>query len=352
MKLFINARFLTQPISGVQRYAIECSRQIKQLYPECVFITPKNIIHTDIAAELGAVVIGRNTGHKWEQLDLPLYLWRQKRPKLLNLANTAPLIYGNNYVVIHDLAFFHYPEWNSKSFSTWYNILIPRIALHAQHIFTVSNSMKEELVKHYKLPAKKISVTYNGISDTMIAAGNGFDQPKKKIILSVGTFNMRKNQHRLVKAFLQSEIRGEYTLVLIGDKNKVFSESGIDEADLDTDCIQVHSYVTNAELTNFYRQAEVVVSLSEYEGFGIPVLEGLYFGCKVLCSDIAVYRELYDGYAAFCNPHDLAGIAVALKNIVGNSSANDETGINKLLEKYSYKEAAETIIREIARRER
>ncbi len=104
MKLFINARFLTQPISGVQRYGIECSRQIKKLNPETIFVTPANIIHTSIAAELGAITIGKNTGHRWEQIDLPRYLKSVDSPPLINLANTGPLFYKNSYLTIHDLA--------------------------------------------------------------------------------------------------------------------------------------------------------------------------------------------------------------------------------------------------------
>ena len=80
MKIFVNARFLTQPVSGVQRYGIECSRQIKKLLPDTVFLTPKNILHHDIANELGARVIGLNTGHLWEQADLPLFLLRNGLP--------------------------------------------------------------------------------------------------------------------------------------------------------------------------------------------------------------------------------------------------------------------------------
>ncbi|PQJ09461.1 hypothetical protein CJD36_019670 [Flavipsychrobacter stenotrophus] len=344
MKLFINARFLTQPISGVQRYAIECSRQIKELYPESVFVTPHDIINKEVAVELGAVVVGKRTGHKWEQLDLPLYMWKQKSQPLINLANTAPILYGNNYVVIHDLAFFHHPEWNSKSFSTWYNILIPRIAMNSKHVFTVSNTIKNELIEHYKLPPAKISVTYNGLSGIFLKENGAFGAQKEKIILSVGTFNMRKNQDKLIKGFLESEVSNEYKLVLIGDKNKVFADVGLNEQNLKSSSIKVFSNVSDTDLVEFYRKAEVIVSLSEYEGFGIPVLEGLKFGCKVLCSDIPVYRELFGEHAVFCNQKDIKEIALKLNEVVGKPRVFDEDTVSKLLEKYNYMRAAEVII--------
>ena len=347
MKLFINARFLTQPISGVQRYAIECSRQIKKIHPESVFLSPQNILHKDIAEELGVITIGRNTGHKWEQLDLPFYLFRKGGKPLLNLANTAPWIYANNFVVIHDLAFFHHPEWNSKQFATWYNILIPRIARGSRHIFTVSQTIKNELIKYYKEPAAKISVTYNGLGEHLLAGQTEFPATKDKMILSVGTFNTRKNQQNIAKAFLKSDIYKNYLLVFVGDKNKVFSESGLSDADVKQERIKVYDSLNNEELKALYQKAEIVVSLSDYEGFGIPILEGLFFGCKILCSDIPVYRELFDGYVTYCNQHDIEGVAAVLDTIAGNPRKFERESVNLLLEKYSYKKAAQAIIEKI-----
>ena len=94
--LFVNARFLTQHITGVQRYAIEISKQLKfKLRDGVVFLSPENIVHNEIARNLGVRVIGKNSGHIWEQLDLPIYIKREGSPLLLNLANTAPVFYKN-----------------------------------------------------------------------------------------------------------------------------------------------------------------------------------------------------------------------------------------------------------------
>ena len=344
MKIYVNARFLTQPVTGVQRYGIECSRQIKKLYPDTVFLTPKNVLHHDIASELGAKTVGINTGHLWEQADLPLYLAGQKHPPLFNPANTGPLLYSNNYVTLHDLAFYHHPEWNSKSFSTWYNVLIPRVAISCRHLFTVSNTMRDEIIAYYKIAPDKISVTYNGIARQMLE--HYAVKPKERIILSVGTFNKRKNHQNLVKAFLNSSLKDNYQLAVVGDKNKVFSESGFDESDLKNGNIKIYEKLAANELIDIYERAEVVVSLSLYEGFGMPVLEGLYYGCKALCSDIKVYKELYGQYAEFCDPLDINDIAKALERITGSeapSGAMRET----LTEKYNYAASAKVIVETI-----
>lgn len=347
MKIVINARFLTQVLSGVQRYGIECSRQIKKIYPEAIFICPKNILHHDVARELAAVTIGRNTGHLWEQIDLPFYLSHHNSPPLLNLANTAPLTYRNNFITIHDLAFHIHPEWNSKLFSTWYNTIMPKLARRAKHIFTVSETVKQELQEIYNIPSNAISITYNGISEHMLSEVPCTQEEKEKIILSVGSFNKRKNHHTLIQAFLESPLSNEYKLVIIGDRNKVFSESGLSLDKLTNKNIEIHHSFTDDALIAMYRKAEMAVSLSLYEGFGIPILEGLFFGCRIICSDIPVYRELYHNHASFCDPVNVQSVIAALNTSAtfGKLLTNQNSAIFK---KYNYSRSARIIIDRIS----
>ncbi|MGZ3778408.1 MAG: hypothetical protein ACXVAZ_12145, partial [Mucilaginibacter sp.] len=81
------------------------------------------------------------------------------------------------------------------------------------------------------------------------------------------------------------------------------------------------------------------------EGFGIPVLEGLYFGAKVLCADIAVYRELFDNYVYFCDIKTTDAIGYSLQEIA--STTKQSTPIEPLLEKYNYTNAAKIIVNKI-----
>ncbi len=336
MKIFVNARFLTQPVSGVQRYGIECSRQIKKIYQEVIFISPKAIINHDAALELGAITIGAHSGHLWEQYDLPLYLKKHGNPPLINLANTAPLSYNNNYLTLHDLAYYHHPEWNSRPFALWYNFLIPRLIRNSKHIFTVSRTIKEEIVRHYHTEADKIAITYNGIAANMPP---GYAMPKQKLILSVGSFNTRKNHQKLIAAFMDSPLKDKYQLAIVGDKNKVFKAIHIDEETLSANNIKIYPRLTDAELITMYRNAEIVVSLSVYEGFGIPLLEGLYYGCKIVCSDIPVYNELFSAHAHFCDPTNEASINSALQKSVEAAFHPAPS----LFETFNYRESAKVI---------
>lgn len=340
MQLYINARFLTQPLSGVQRYSIEMSRQILEVFPNTVFLSPKNILHQDIAHEFGAKIIGNHTGHVWEQTSLPNYLKKMGCPPLFNPGNTAPLFYANNFITIHDLAFKHFPQWNSKAFVLWYNFLVPRITKRAKHIFTVSQTVKEELQKELQLPFSKITVAYNGLSNTFLVLRNE-TVPKEKIILAVGSLNQRKNHHALIQAFQNANLSKDYQLVIVGGRHSIFAHETLS---IDTGRITVINDADDTALALLYNKAEITVSLSAYEGFGIPVLEGLYFGCKVLCSDIEVYHELFEGKVYFCNQVDINDISTKLDDMVKSPYP---TAVASVVKKYNYTPAAQIILNAI-----
>ena len=343
MIVYINARFLTQQITGVQRYGIECSRQIKKLCPSATLLVPKNILSVKEAEDLGAKIIGTTTGHFWEQYDLPKYLAGLGSPPLINLCNTAPVQYYNNYYTLHDLAFYWHPEWNSRVFAGGYKSFVPVILRRCKHIFTVSNTIKSEIQGVYHVPDQKISVTYNGIPEHFKAVRPHLDT-KQKTILSVGTFNARKNQQKLLSAFLQSNLNETCKLQLVGGYSKNFKYTNIDDSAKVCPNIQILSDINEDQLLQLYLGAEIVASVSLYEGFGIPLLEGLVTGCKIICSDIPVYKELFTGFASFCNPNDINSICSALQDNALIANNINESKVNELLDKYNYSRSAKTIL--------
>ncbi len=346
MKLFVNARFLTQPVTGVQRYAIECCLQIQRMLPDTVFLTPAEVLHTDIAQILNAQVVKGLKGHLWEQWTLPRFLKKQGNPLLLNLANTAPIGYNNNLITIHDIAYLLHPEWNSKTFAAWYNFMIPKIAANAKHIFTVSGTVKSELVKYLKVNSNTVSVTCNGLGGIFTSYEPSKKYGKEKIILAVGTINQRKNQKTLIEAFLKSDLATEWKLMLYGNKSSLFSDTGIDFNELQKHNIQFVEQFSDSDLVEAYSKAAVVASLSLYEGFGIPILEGMNFGCKIICSDILVYRELFDGFADFCNISSVEKVVEQL-NRLKSVDLEATQDYKSIIQKYTFGRAAKVVIESI-----
>jgi glycosyltransferase involved in cell wall biosynthesis len=102
-------------------------------------------------------------------------------------------------------------------------------------------------------------------------------------------------------------------------------------------------YMDNATMITHYKKAEVFISLSLDEGFGIPVLEAAYFNCKLLLSDIEVYQELYGEMATFINPTDVMAVSNAISQLVQNHSTNN-TANAPLLAAHTYKNSAAELL--------
>ena len=313
--LVINCRFLTQNITGVQRFAIEIARQLNKLYVGNIkFVSPKNIIHLDLAKELNVNVIGNKTGHLWEQIDLPRHLKSIESPLLLNLANTAPLFYKNKIITVYDLAFHHHPKWFSKKFVLVYNFLIPRICSNSKHIFTDSEYVKNDISRSYNIKNEKITTIYGSYSEIFKCNSN----PKENLILAVGSIDPRKNLLALISIF--KEIKN-IKLMIVGQENKVFSSLGIKKL---PDNIVFTGYVDDIELVDLYNKASIFIYPSFFEGFGIPPLEAQACGTPVICSNTTSLPEVGKDSVVYCDPYNLKDIRIKIELVLNDKALQNE----------------------------
>lgn len=318
--LFVNARFLTQPITGVQRYAIEISQELRKLLgDDIVFVAPHGIVQDKYAKELGVIFIGRYKGYLWEQWDLLQYLKKHGNPLLLCLCNTAPLFYKNKIVTVHDVAFEAYPQTFSRLFLYVYRFMIPRIVQSAKKVITVSEFSKDEIVKYYGINREKISVVYNAVSSKFHHKDDERLR-KQKYLLAVSSLNYRKNFHTVLEAFTMFEKTEQDTMLyIIGDlSNSNFA--GIDIRRYNDDPrIRFLGRISDDELVRYYSNAAAFIYPSIYEGFGIPPLEAQACGCPVVVSDIPPLREVIADSGVYCNPFNVKDIAEKMVNVVARS---------------------------------
>lgn len=341
--LIVNARFLTQNITGVQRYAIEISKQLKAiLNDQVLFVSPKNIIHNKIAEELEVCVVGKNMGHIWEQFDLPIYLIKNKSPLLLNLANTAPICYGNNIVTLHDIAFERFSENFDWKFGIFYRLLIPRIAKKAIKIITVSKFSKQEICDFYKIPSQKIYVIYN-------AASNIFHQKIKnyseKYVLAVSSLNYQKNFHSLIRAFNMLD-DNNIKLFLVGDINRNFTDIGLLKDIQGNKNIVFKGRIDDDELISLYSNAVCFIYPSLYEGFGIPPLEAQACGCPVVCSNAASLPEVCGDSVIYFDPYSVKDMRDKILSVLNDEILQNELrtkGFNNI-KRFSWKRSVEQVI--------
>lgn len=311
--LTVNARFLTQPVVGVQRYAVEIAKRLKVLRPDTRFLTPKGVIHQELAEVLGAEVTGRLTGHAWEQLELPFII---RGGPLLSLCNTGPIFHPRQVVTLHDASPFAVPEAYSGAFRTWYGILFRSLGRSARGILTISNFSKAQLQRYVRTPERKLEVVHLGREHILATPPDPgiLDRHhlrERPFLLAVGSSSPHKNFSRLVHA-LEKLGETSFSVVIAGGSNpKVHAAAG----DL-PDSVEHAGYVSDGELRALYEHAAGFIHPAYYEGFGIPPLEAMTLGCPVLCSNAASLPEVCGAAALYFDPFDEADISAKIQRLM------------------------------------
>jgi glycosyltransferase involved in cell wall biosynthesis len=324
-KIYINGKFLGQRITGTQRYArqllkeLDCllwaekhwNVEIEILVPGCVQVLARY-------QSLKVRTVGSMSGTSWEQVELPRFCRGQL---LFTLSGGGPILHSRNVVTIHDAAVVASPAGYSWAYRSWHANLCRRMAHTAEHIFTVSNFSKSEIMKYYGAPAEKISVTYLGGDHLCGFAADPAALERFRIcgkyILAASVQNPNKNLERLVQAVSHHNGSSIPLLIAGGSDSKVYRRMQLPEG------VRSLGYVTDMELKALYENAACFVFPSLYEGFGLPPLEALSLGCPVVTSRAGSLPEIFTGAAFFCDPYDPDDIAMAIDRAV---KSRDATG--------------------------
>ena len=321
--LTLNGRFLTQRITGVQRYALEMLLAIDALLAkgksstllEAELLVPPNAPENLPTLQTIAIRrVGRLHGHPWEQVELP----RFARGLVLNFCNTFPVALGRQVVVVHDASIYACPEGYTGPFRAYYRTLFAIAARRPGiRIATDSEFSRMELKRFAEFNPSRMTVIPCGANhwdnikpDTGIL--DRLNLTKRRFLLAVGSANKNKNIARLIKAYLKLD-RQDVPLVLAGGANSnVFSGVEFEKSD---QLIRT-GYLSDAELAALYSNAWAFVFPSLYEGFGLPPLEAMHFGCPVICSRAASVPEVAGDAALYCNAQDVDDIAACLRKVI------------------------------------
>lgn len=347
--LYINGKFLTQPLSGVQRYAAEIARHLAKVTTDFSVVTSGEEIQAGIVAENNIIKTGKKASPYWEQVSLPLFLRSKRHPLLLNLCNMAPVFYKNKIVCIHDISFIRNPAWFSTAFYQFYKFMIPLIINSSKHLITVSEFSRQEITDYYKIPDNKISVIPGGVTAAFAQMSNLVTDSfplQKPFFLFVGSMDPRKNLLTLLRAFVKSGITGT-DLIIVGAHNKSFNSDLTKELDKYQNQGGIHfqKATTDQQLAYLYKNAKALIIPSYYEGFGLPVIEALSVGCPVIAADIPVFREVAEGYAAYFDPTNIDELILLLKQSdEGNDNLKSSNSISYITEKYNWNISTEKLL--------
>ena len=232
---------------------------------------------------------------------------------------------------VHDLA-VHLPQFENFNFSTEYfkkkrMSLFQQFAEKADVIITVSEATKKDFLQFFQFPEEKIHAIPLAPSLTMSNEGDESSKiletlklSPKTYFISMGGVSLRKNTFNLIKAYHLSKAKDDFKLVITGKIESAHEEEVtkyIASHQLE-DKIKLTGYLSNHDLQKLYSSAKAFLFPTFYEGFGIPILEGMIAKLPVLTSSTGAAPETAGGFAILVDPFQPESIAEGidqLKNI-------------------------------------
>ncbi len=342
--ILINGRFLSQRITGIQRFAYEICCALQQIGVEFMILAPENIDDSYDIRSLPIQFIGGKGSHFWEQVTLPRYMNKHYNGQiLLSLSGLSPICYAHNIMTIHDISYLLRPRAYSWLYSVYYRIMTPWAAKQAKRVLTVSEFSKSEIMKYLGLKDSKIIVVYNAVRQSDILSRI----EGKNFLLAVGSLMPRKNIKRLLEAYCSLE-NPDFKLYIVGGTATSFANTDLNTYTQNRG-IQLLGYVSTNELMHLYRNATAYINPSLYEGFGIPLIEAMTNECAVVVSDIPVFHEVCGEAALYFNPLDITDIQSKMIGVMHDASLREQLiqKGKKQAKKYSWERSARTIKRVI-----
>lgn len=334
MRLGVDARLLTEQMTGIGRYTYEACRHLGRLNEQTYLYTPSPVPEA-ISSFLSPAIInsdcvyGRLRRMLWSQQTLPKRVAEDGIEVFWGATHRIPHRLDPSIarvVTIHDLVWKQAGATMRPFSRLMESVLMPRAIDSADLIMADSNNTAQELAAFYPGAADKVRVVHLGGSELPSPEPQEALVPlgiKKPYILFVGTLEPRKNLNRLLEAYsrLPLDLQSAYDLLIVGGK-------GWGNVDIDmltkTFKIQNHvralGYVSDETLATLYKHAIFLVMPSVYEGFGLPLVEAMRFGTPVLTSNTSSMPEVSGDAGFLVDPYSVESIQQGLQQMLCSSS--------------------------------
>ncbi len=263
------------------------------------------------------------------------------KPHLYHEPNYIALPFrGPMMTTIYDLSFIHYAHTHPAERIADLTANLPKTLARAQHILTISEFVKQEIVDYLKIPPEKITVAPPGVGDEFYVRDSISTQRELaalglthgKYLLSVGTLEPRKNLGAAIAAYAQLDnaIRQEYPLIVVGkagwreDTWATPQLKALMQTLEHNKQLRFLGYLTQTAIPHVYAGARAMVYVSIYEGFGMPIIEAMACGVPIVTSNVGAMREAAGGAqthaALLVSPQDSGHISHALAQVLTNES--------------------------------
>ena len=329
MRIGVNTRLLLKgKLEGIGWFTYQTLQKIVTQHPEHQFVfffdrpyDPSFIFADNVTP----VVLHPQARHPvlfylWFEWSLPAALRRHKidlflsTDSYLSLSTKVPTC-----LVVHDLAFEHYPEHYVLSHRLYWRHYSPLFAKKARRIATVSTFSKQDVVEKYKIAPEHIDVVYNGAHEEYQPLSYTERQQVKEkyadgceYFVFAGAIHPRKNILNLLKAFVmfKKHQRSNMKLVIVGRPAWKYDEvNEMKETMPYKEDVKWVGYMNIDELSAVMAGAYALVYASLFEGFGIPILEALQCDVPAIVSNTSSMPEVAGDAALLVDPNDPGDIA-------------------------------------------
>lgn len=279
--------------------------------------------------------------------DLGSALWRfYTLPRILDRSGYG-IFHGPSHVLprrsscpmvvtVLDLIFLRYPEYFPLWDRNYYRHIFRKSARRADHIISISEATKADLVDRFNIPEEKISVIYPAFDDVFqplaedrLETVRRQYQLPKTYLLYVGTIEPRKNILRTAQAFDRllsaGRIPSTSEFLVVGSKGWFYKEILTGIAALDhRERIRLTGPIYGEDLAGVYQLAQAMAYPSEFEGFGYPVLEAMRLGTPVLTGNISSLPEAGGDAAILVDPTSVEEIADGIERLLTDEDLRRE----------------------------
>jgi len=331
MKVGIDARLLTRPLTGIGRYLLEMVRALSKIdsIKICLF-SPVAICQSNL---LGLESVKLITGHKkhcfswqaWSKCKLPFLVRAENIDVFWGPAHSLPPFLPARVVrvvTIHDLVWKFAPSTMRPHSYLLERFQMPYSMKSADAVVVDSHATAVAVLDEFGVDERKV---------TVISPGAGMQQDNTLIdirneqvvgqdyFLFVGTLEPRKNLSRLLRAYakLSAHVKEQANLIIVGGKGwgKVDVRAIVAELDL-VKYVRILGYVDDSKLLDLYKNAKFLAMPSLYEGFGLPIIEAMIHGVPVLTSDNSSMPEVAGDAGILVDAKDVDSIKKGLETLI------------------------------------
>lgn len=342
MRIGFDAKRLFNNFTGLGNHSRTTIDILTEFFPgnEYLLYTPKikrnptTCPYTEKASCTTILPKGMIKGGLWRTFRLADIARKDSIDIFHGLSNELPTgLDIPSVVTIHDVAFKTFPDMYHAADRFTYNLKWRYACRKADRIIAISECTKQDIIRFYDVDADRIDVVYQPVNRLFYTDYKGVCPDSlasyvdgKPYILYVGSINSRKNLLGAIKALELLPRDLQIPIVVIGDgreyKQKV--QNYIAEHSLQDMVIFSPEKVGLEGLRYLYRNAQMLIYPSFYEGFGLPVVEALLSGCPVVTSNVSSLPEAAGPHSLLVNPSNIQDISDKMSRILTESTLRSE----------------------------